>query len=809
MNVIIKIAYHSHIQLIIILFSISASLLAQDKTTAAAEQIKVLEDQLSKNRNDAREVSVLNQLSPLYPPEDYNKALNAAQRALSISLKENLILGATQASYNLGNLYLSQNNEILAFEHFYSAMSYGRRLSNKNVLGPVSKALALIHLRENEIDKALYYLGRAAVYSRGENWQLYAEVLLLSGELYLEMDSINDAAEYFERAVETGSRAETSTIALAREKLGLVYLKQEKNMLASRLFGANINYYQNINDSAALVRNYTYRGTSYQKQREYSKALQSLQDGLSVVSLETDPLVVSECYEVLGWIYWHVDSSMLALDYLLTAVKLRESYLLSHANDLEVLYKTADLYISLGQQMDSLGFYLRATEYLHEGFDKARETYSPTLIRRASLGLSSAYYNLEQEQDAEMYLIFYDAMQDTLPPMQFVEEITRLEMQASFNKEKEIRRLRQEKLDAEREASQRRINQIRMFFLVVFVAVLIFAFLANRGLRRIQKDHKKLTLQQREILKKNRELNGQKEEILKQAEQIEQKNWQLERINHQLKTKNEQIKTSQQQLILQEKLATVGQLITGITHEIQNPLNFVNNFSRLTGELTTELSGAVSDIKQEINEEAYTNLDDITRLIHENVEKINTHGKRADRIIKGMLQQSRDAGEFERTDLNTLVSEYTSLAYHGEKTKNKDFALSIVKNLDKKIGNVNVVPHDIGRVILNLVTNSCYAIREKQRKRIPDYDPVITLKTEDKGKNLVIKVHDNGTGLSPTIRNRIFNPFFTTKPSGEGTGLGLSTSYEIISKVHKGNIEVKSKKDEFTEFIITIPKNLN
>jgi signal transduction histidine kinase len=381
-------------------------------------------------------------------------------------------------------------------------------------------------------------------------------------------------------------------------------------------------------------------------------------------------------------------------------------------------------------------------------------------------------------------------------------------MQAGFNKQKEIQRLIQEKKDAEIDAHLRRQLLVRNFFIFSFAVVLVFAFLAYRGLRRIRKDNKKLSAQQKEILEINEQMNQQKEEVMAQAEQIEMTNHELERKNDQLRMRNLQIKKSQQQLILQEKLATVGQLTTGIAHEIKNPLNFVNNFSNLTNELTRELRDILENSNGGFTGEKQEQVIELLEMIESNVEKINEHGKRADRIIKGMLQQSRDAREFELTDFNTLVSEYVNLAYHGERAKDQSFSLNLIKDLDSNVGNVNLVSHDFGRVILNLVGNACYALRQKQQLNGREFTPEIKIFSYTKKDNIHLKIRDNGIGIPKDVKTKIFNPFFTTKPSGEGTGLGLSTSYEIITKTHKGSIEVKSTEGVFTEFEIMVPRNL-
>jgi signal transduction histidine kinase len=259
------------------------------------------------------------------------------------------------------------------------------------------------------------------------------------------------------------------------------------------------------------------------------------------------------------------------------------------------------------------------------------------------------------------------------------------------------------------------------------------------------------------------------------------------------------LKATQAQLIQSEKMASLGELTAGIAHEIQNPLNFVNNFSELNKELLTEL-------KDEMRKGNLDEANAIANDVISNEEKINYHGKRADAIVKGMLQHSRNStGKKERTDINALCDEYLRLAYHGLRAKEKSFNASFESHLDDKIGLVNVVPQDIGRVVLNLLNNAFYAVNERQKMEGIGYVPLVKVSSSKQDDRVVISVADNGTGIPDKVKEKIFQPFFTTKPTGQGTGLGLSMSYDIITKGHGGELLVQSREGEGTEFIIKLP----
>ena len=260
------------------------------------------------------------------------------------------------------------------------------------------------------------------------------------------------------------------------------------------------------------------------------------------------------------------------------------------------------------------------------------------------------------------------------------------------------------------------------------------------------------------------------------------------------------LKATQSQLIQSEKMASLGELTAGIAHEIQNPLNFINNFSEVNSELIVEMK---DELTKGNTEEAKTIADDID----ENEKKIIFHGKRADAIVKGMLQHSRSSsGVKEPTDINALADEYLRLAYHGLRAKDKSFNANMKTDFDESISNINVVPQDIGRVILNLITNAFYAVTEKKKQSRENYEPLVFVSTKKSGDKVLISVKDNGNGIPQKVLDKIFQPFFTTKPTGQGTGLGLSMSYDIITKAHNGEIKVETKEGEGSAFTIILPQ---
>ncbi|MBK9013703.1 MAG: histidine kinase [Saprospiraceae bacterium] len=313
-------------------------------------------------------------------------------------------------------------------------------------------------------------------------------------------------------------------------------------------------------------------------------------------------------------------------------------------------------------------------------------------------------------------------------------------------------------------------------------------------------------------IKKERKLRlkMQEETEIAEARKAELEHLVTERTNQLTQQKEElemaltELKATQAQLIQSEKLASLGELTAGIAHEIQNPLNFVTNFSELSLELVQELKEEIE--KPDLDKDL---VHDLMNDLSQNQAKINHHGKRAASIVTGMLQHARtSSGKKEPTDLNALADEYLRLSYHGLRAKEKDFNATMKTDFDETIGNVLVIPQDIGRVMLNLITNAFYEVAEKKKQTLAsgqDYEPTVAVRTKRMGDKLLFSVKDNGNGIPSSVLEKIFQPFFTTKPTGRGTGLGLSLAYDIVTKGHNGELKVETKEGEGTEFIVILP----
>jgi two-component system, NtrC family, sensor kinase len=330
--------------------------------------------------------------------------------------------------------------------------------------------------------------------------------------------------------------------------------------------------------------------------------------------------------------------------------------------------------------------------------------------------------------------------------------------------------------------------------MVLLFGSFLIVFIANQ--RKKLQYHKNLQAihqqQQQQLIEQN----------LKLEDRVKERTTALQEQKENLQVALTNLKASQQQLVQKEKMASLGEVASGIAHEIQNPLNFVNNFSEITEELVLEMKDllAAENGMAKTTEEIDLLVEDIVQ----NLKKINHHGRRADNIVKNMLQHGRSSGnEIVLTDVNYLANEYINLAYHAFKAKDKTFHAVINTAFDPTLEKINIIAEDIGRVLMNIYDNAFYAVSEKCKKNEPGYEPTITLTTKSEGKKIKIIIRDNGIGIAKKYTDKIYQPFFTTKPTGTGTGLGLSLSYDII-KAHQGEIKVDAEEGEFAEFTIEL-----
>jgi two-component system NtrC family sensor kinase len=435
-------------------------------------------------------------------------------------------------------------------------------------------------------------------------------------------------------------------------------------------------------------------------------------------------------------------------------------------------YNLPIIQLTLAQVYDKLGQPDSAFAFVRPSFAQARREGDKIILRDASALLAKLYVQRGDFAAAYRYQGLAAAYKDTLSGEATQRKATALRYGYELDKKQSQIALLTKSRELQRQQSARQRQQLYLLLAgLIGVAVAAGLFWRNAVLRQ----------------RANRRLGEKNEEIARQRDALDQTLLTLQ--------------ATQVQLIQKEKMASLGELTAGIAHEIQNPLNFVNNFADVSQELMAELVEAQAQPARTPVLEAEL-LGDLTQ----NLQKISQHGQRASRIVRGMLEHSRPStGERRPTQVNTLAEEYGRLAYQGVRTKGPAFTAELPNDLAANLPQVEAVPSDLGRVLLNLFTNAFYAVQQRQRAGEAGYIPMVSVRTRQRGPYVEVQVQDNGTGMSPEVQAKIFQPFFTTKPTGEGTGLGLSLSYDIITKGHGGTLTVESQPGQGSTFTITLP----
>ncbi len=528
--------------------------------------------------------------------------------------------------------------------------------------------------------------------------------------------------------------------------LGSVYGTFGKPDKALSSFVRALRIAESINDRTGLAFFNGSLSVFYQESNQLDLALGYANKALAYANMPSYKFYRNAFFRDVGIIYFKKGRTDSARKYFNEAIQAN----LKENNKTDLPYS----YVVLADLFKSEGKYDSAVLYARNALQHWKILGDSAGMELAYNSLSNNFQSLGIKDSAFVYLKLSKDLSDILNR----DDIRKLIQYQSIDLDEQLRLLKVEKEKIQLQ------NNIRTYAMLSGIAVfMLIAFILYRNNR-----HRK---------KANELLQKQKEKVESTLQELE---------------------STQAQLIQSEKMASLGELTAGIAHEIQNPLNFVNNFSEVNTELIDEMKEQLAmDNKQQAIE--------IANDIKENEQKINHHGKRADAIVKGMLQHSRSSsGVKEPTDINALADEYLRLAYHGLRAKDKSFNATMKTEFDETIGNINVIPQDIGRVILNLITNAFYAVTEKKKQNGDDYEPIVSVSTKKINNTIQLTVKDNGNGIPRKVLDKIFQPFFTTKPTGEGTGLGLSLSYDII-KAHGGEIKVETKEGEGTEFIILFP----
>ncbi len=729
---------------------------------------------------DTQRVSILNDLSAAYvkikSSESLALARSYAEEALLLSKSNKFYKGVGTAQYNLGTIILNSDEamkQAKALQYFLAALDNFRHSIANDKIPLCMRSVGFCYHHMGALDKAIQYTDSAKrLYLQLKDTISSINCLTFEGHFYFELGNLKNA---YALGIDAWKQAQNTNDTLCRIN-ALTHLANL--FLGAGLPATTLDYYNKI---------IAYKPSVFQHK--------PIKHGELIWSL----IIAGEAYLQLK----QFDDALNLVQYLPPDNTDSEFNLfLGHIAVWQRQHEKALSYYKRGLQLDyQKGLEISCSRYANEiartylfleKFDSAK-LYATKALSIAELGnallekknavetLSDLYVQTKNYEQVYHYSQWYKKLHDSLAPEEYRQKMALVQIQNELENQKQRGLLlTQQNKIKEQQLSKEAL--LKKFLLGGAGLLLLFVGFVVRNNR--HKTRTNLLLQQ------------QKEEIQKALNQL---------------------KSTQAQLIQSEKMASLGELTAGVAHEIQNPLNFVNNFSEINTELLVELNEQLAIGNMQLAKELSQN-------IKENEEKISHHGKRADAIVKGMLQHSRSSiGLKEPTDINQLVVEYIRLTYHGLRAKDKSFNATIKTQFDPGLNKVNVVPQDIGRVILNLLSNAFYAVNERLRQAQPDkadvtlslskgqslskgYEPTVCIATRNVADNVEIKVIDNGNGIPEKVLDKIFQPFFTTKPTGQGTGLGLSLSYDIV-KAHGGKLTVETETGKGSAFIIHLPIN--
>lgn len=614
-------------------------------------------------------------------------------------------------------------------------------------------------------------------------------VAILEGLSYAYVSSYPDTALHY--ALE-GLRIakeikDLDAEALCINALGNVYFAVGDNAKALELYFQYLEMKENSKSRSALPVAYFNLASVFTEEKEYQKALYYLSKAkVEDEKAENKDAVLFDLYSFAS-IYLRMGKADSALYFIKQSHELAQQ--LKDKNMMGAILNTyGEIYLFLNDTNQSIKYFTQSipyTEAIKDNEVLASNYYGLAKVyKQKEMADSSIYFAqkalklareapfLKQVLEISSFLSNEFSAEKQFDSAFYYQQLNISTKDSLFNVEqvKKVQNLKfQEQQRQQAVEAARREGRNKMIFLIIIVAsvlLLVVALVLWRN--NIQKHKANVLLQQ-------------------QKQKVE--------------TALTELKSTQAQLIQSEKMASLGELTAGIAHEIQNPLNFVNNFSEVNAELLAEMK---EEIEKDPDEIEIPVMKALVKDLMENEAKILHHGKRADGIVKSMLQHSHSNGIKEPTNLNKLADEYFRLAYHGLRAKDKSFHAMLKTDFDPGIGNMHVIPQDIGRALLNLITNAFYAVNEKRKQQPKTYHPAVSLSTKRVEDKVFIFIKDNGNGISQKILSKIFQPFFTTRPTGQGTGLGLSLSYDII-KAHGGEIMVETKEGEGAEFTISLP----
>ncbi|HLY72450.1 MAG TPA: ATP-binding protein [Puia sp.] len=702
---------------------------------AQTQTIDSLKSILKTEKDDSNKVKTLIHLCiALWNNSDNNNALDAAKEALSVAEKLNYKRGIALSKLREGAVKATMGKFDDALSDLNVALTLYRELKDEKYIGHVYENISYVY------------------YANG----LYGEAI----------NSQYNALKLFEKI---GDKPDAANCF---QGIGAYYMEEGNDSDAIKNFTISLQFRIALKDSNDIAQSLGSIAAEYTKLGNYAE---SIKEDSAAFKMYTElgaraySWGKSFCKVNFGDIYKNLAEKATAQNETKIASDYYRQCLDNYNAALKFLINTKD-YENIQPVDNKIGFvliglhrYPEAKEHFLHALKLSDSAFIKEEIKNSYNGLSivdSANGNYKKAYEEYKKYITY---RDSIINEKSTKKTVQASMQYAFDKKQAASKAEQDKKDDE---AKRIKNQ--QYFMIAGLAIVVLAAI---------------------VIAMIQFRNNKQKQIA---------NLLLERQKQKVESTLSDLKSTQSQLIQSEKMASLGELTAGIAHEIQNPLNFVNNFSEINKELLAEL-------RDEADKGNMEEVKTIAKDVIDNSEKINIHGKRADAIVKGMLQHSRSSvGVQESTDINKLADEYVKLAYHGFRAKDNSFNARIKTDFDDSIEKINIIPQDLGRVLLNLYNNAFYAISEKKKQIGEGYEPTISVSTKTAENHVIITVSDNGKGIPQKVVDKIFQPFFTTKPTGQGTGLGLSLSYDIV-KAHGGEIKVETKENEGSEFTISLP----
>jgi two-component system NtrC family sensor kinase len=710
---------------------------------------------IKKERSDTARINLLNKKVDSFIESNLDSAAKLGSSTIILAQKIKYLKGEAQARENMATIYSFQGNFTVAEQNLQAAKRIYIKLHDQLGMARLYSGYGLLYGMRAKYDSSVIAYKKSIAFAiRIKNDKLLNRAYQNIAISYQMLSNYSQALSYFQKALMFSERQhDYNSQSYIWLNMGLTYnlmddLSRGRQALNKAIFLAKKEKIRNVELYA-----YSNLAVIYSKERKHQLAYEYALKAI-VIGRETGDLGITAA------------SMSKAVNALADMGKLKQAYQLGLkalvvADSSKQPYNIFQVYAAIGNVLKREGLYKQAIPYLEKGFAAMKGSdIVDESNGNAYADLSACY---EQTGDYRKSLQAYkraSEITDSIRSVQNVRKATELNMNYEFDKKQQLQHAEKEKQDAANKVKQVILFAGLMLFVLLFIVSVIAYGMKQRA---------------------NRLLKSQKEELESTL----------------LKLKN-----AQKQLVQSEKMASLGELTAGIAHEIQNPLNFVNNFSEVSMELTDEISSQPS-VKS--NAEAISLASDIKL----NLGRILYHGRRADSIVKGMLLHSNsNSGERQQVDLNALAEEYLRLSYHGLRAKDKTFNAGFSTDFKADLPKVSISPQEIGRVLLNIYNNAFYAVKQKQKNAEDTYKPFVEVSTRLTTNAIEIRIKDNGTGIPETVKDKIFQPFFTTKPTGEGSGLGLSISYDIINKGYGGTIGINSQEGEFTEFIIMLPQTL-